>query len=102
MEFAMQSACEAMKNIEFPDMDELKLEMEKAIQKLKEIDHEKIQQEIQEAMSDIQIDKEEIRREIEKSLQEIKEIDMEDIRRGIEDEKIKMDEMLKEIQKLEL
>jgi beta-lactamase regulating signal transducer with metallopeptidase domain len=102
MELAIKSACEEMKNIEFPDMDELKLEMEKAMQELKEIDQEKIQLEIQEAMSDIQIDKEEIRREIENSLQEIKEIDMEEIRRDLQNEKIKMDEMLKEIQKLEL
>jgi bla regulator protein BlaR1 len=102
MELAMQSACEAMKNIEFPDKDDLKLEMEKTMQELKEIDQEKIQYEIQEALSNIQIDKEEIRREIEKSLQEIKEIDMEEIRRDLENEKIEMDKMLKEIEKLEL
>jgi beta-lactamase regulating signal transducer with metallopeptidase domain len=69
--------------MEFPDMDDLKLEMEKAMHELKEIDQEKIQWEIQEAISDIQIDKEEIRRDI-------------------ENEKMKMDDMLKEIQKLEL
>jgi bla regulator protein BlaR1 len=109
MEHAMQSACEEMKKIEVPDMNELKMEMEKAIQELKEIDQEKIQAEIQEAMKEIQIDKEQIKREIEKSFQEIKEIDMEKVRGDLEnekikmeDERIKMNEMLDELEKLEL
>jgi hypothetical protein len=102
MEMAMESICEEMKNIEFPDMEELKLEIDKAMQEVKEIDQEKIQKEIQEALSDIQIDKEEIRKEIQHSLQEIQEINMEDVKKEFETEKMKMDEMLREIEKLEL
>ena len=51
-----------MENIEFPDMEELKLEIDKAMQ----------------------------------------EINMEDIKKEFETEKMKMDEMLREIEKLEL
>jgi bla regulator protein BlaR1 len=102
MEFAIQSLNEEIRNIEFPNLNELRLEMDKTRQELKEIDSEKIQKEIQEAISDIRIDKEEIRREIEKSLQELKEIDMKEIRIDLNNEKVKMDEMLKEIEKLEL
>jgi len=102
MEEAMESISDEMKNIEFPDMEELKLEIDKAMQEVKEIDQEKIQKEIQEALSDIQIDKEEIRKEIQHSLQEIQEINMEDVKKEFETEKMKMDEMLREIEKLEL
>jgi bla regulator protein blaR1 len=102
MEFAMQSACEEMEKIEIPEMNELKMEMNKALQELKEIDQEKIQKEIQEAMEDIQIDKEALKREIEKSVQEMKEIDTKEIRKNIEDDRTKMEEMLREIEKLEL
>ncbi len=102
MEIAMQSLCEEMKKIELPDAEQLKQEIEKARQEMAEIDHEKIQFEIQEAMKDIQIDKEKLRKEIEKSLQEVREIDMDNIKKDFENEKVKMDQMLKEIEKLEL
>jgi bla regulator protein BlaR1 len=102
MEFEMQSLYEEMKKIELPDAEQLKQEMEKARQELEKIDQEKIQFEVQEAMKEIQINKEELKREIEKSIQEMKEIDIEKINREFEDGKMKMEEMLKEIEKLEL
>jgi len=102
IEVAMQSVCEEMKKIDLPDAEQLKQEMEKARQELEKIDQEKIRFEVQEAMKEIQIDKEELQREIEKSLQEMKEIDYEKMSKGLQEEKIRMDEMLKEIEKLEL
>jgi bla regulator protein BlaR1 len=102
MQFEMQSLCEEMKKIELPDAEQLKQEMEKAKQEIEKIDQEKIRFEIQEAMKEIQINKEELKKEIEKSLQEMKEIDIEKINREFEEGKMKMDEMLKEIEKLEL
>lgn len=102
MEFAMQSLCEEMKKIELPDAEQLKQEIEKARQEIEKIDQEKIRFEVQEAMKDIKIDKEELKKELEKSIQEMKEIEIDKINRGFDDEKMRMDEMLKEIEKLEL
>ncbi len=102
MEFAMQSLCEEMRQIELPHAEQLKQEIEKARQELEKIDQEKIQFEVQEAMKEIQINKEELKREIEESLHKMQEIDLEKMSKGLENEKIRMDEQLKEIEKLEL
>ncbi len=102
IEKAMESACEAMKNIELPDMDELKAEMEMAKKELAEIDHEKIREEIEKSISEIKINQEEIRRNMEELMKELPEINMEEMKMDLEQGKMKTDEMLKEIKKLEL
>jgi len=102
MEYAMQSLRAEMQKIELPDAEQLKQEMEKAKQEVEKIDREKIQFEIQEAMKEIQIDKEELQKEIQKSMQEMKEIDLEKMSKEFENEKLRTDEMLNEIEKLEL
>jgi bla regulator protein BlaR1 len=102
MEHAMQSVCEEIEKIELPDPEQLKQELEKARQELEQIDQEKIKYEIQQAMKEVQINREELKREIERSLEEIKEADIENFDKQLDIEKMKMDEMLKEIEKLEL
>jgi hypothetical protein len=42
IEIAMASVCDAMKNIELPDLEEIKTELELVIDEIEEIDHEKI------------------------------------------------------------
>jgi len=101
-EKAMDSVCEAMKNIESPDIDKIKIEMEMAIKEIEEIDHGKIRAEIEKSISEIKIDREKIRMEMEKVMKELDEIDIDDFRIDLEKEKNKMDEMFKELEKLEI
>jgi bla regulator protein BlaR1 len=102
IEKAVQSACEAVKDIELPDMEEIKLEMEKAVQEMEEIDHEKIRADIEKSISEMKVDREEFLKDMEKVMKELKEINIDDLKVDIEREKVKMDEMLKELEKLEI
>lgn len=102
IEKAMELACEAIKDIEMPDMEKIKIEMERARKEMEEIDYENIRAEIEKSISDIKIDREEIKKDIEETMKELQEIDMDEIKMDLEQERIKLDEMLKEIEKLEL
>jgi len=55
-EHAVQSACEAVKDIELPDMEEIKLEMEEVAKEMEEIDHEKIRADMEKSVSEVNID----------------------------------------------
>ncbi|MFC2103945.1 M56 family metallopeptidase [Bacteroidota bacterium] len=66
------------------DIKEAKVDIREAMKDIEELDIEKIQLEVQEAMKDVHIDMEEIQEEITKATQELKEIDIEDLMNEVE------------------
>lgn len=82
-------------NIEVPEIDQekIKQEIEKAIQEIETIDMEKIREEMEKAMQSVREemknvelpDMDELKMEIEKEIQELKEIDMEKIQHEIQE-----------------
>lgn len=88
----------AIKDIEYIDQEKINKAIEEARQSVENIDQEKIEQEIQEALRQIeQIDVQKIQHSVQEELANIsREKD------NIENEKKRMDEMIREIEKLEI
>jgi len=95
MERGLAEAKEGMAMMQKEDMQKL---MDEALKSVQEIDYEKMHREIQEAMENIkEIDFEEIEKEMQEAMQNF---DVEEF--NLDKEKNNIDEMIKELEKLEL
>lgn len=114
MELAMEEARSALDDIDFEKIHE---EINKAVVEIEQIDKEDVNQAIEEVRQSIEnIDQEKIKQEVQEAIRQMEQIDIQEIqwsvqeavqdiineREGVEKEKARIDEMIREIEKLEL
>jgi hypothetical protein len=114
MEMAMEKAREAWEEI---DMEQIRREVEEAMEGIDRIDKEDICREIERVRKSIEaINQEQIQQQVHEAIRQIEQIDIQEIqysvqeairdvmdeKEDVEQEKIRIDEMIREIEKLEL
>ena len=106
IEMVMESAYEAIINVEIPDMKEIQAEIKKELEMVRKelelIDYEEIRAGIEKSISEIKVDQEAIRKEMEEALKGLEEIDIDEIKSDLDRERNRLDEILRELEKLEL